>query len=542
MSTDTATEKAPTPAKCVFTAFSEYQDQSVLDLSGGIPFLVHMRIKQASSLARTTATADQHQLTFLLTGSLFDLPLAVRKGTIKLVDITDCKAPITVDTGGGDVLEASYDLSEPWVVVQDPKMMPGETQKNETLPNDQEASAVTFPASSLITLPATRDGTGGKMHAAITSNMTDILRPFVSSGRKYKLVFPADPGDMNVHWWSWAYREDVLHDISHNHDAGSGNILTELLTLTLADLPKPSLASRSSKLKFSQLRTGAIYFRVVDRLPIPPVLQVKLSLRHNPFFALRDGEEHDEGCDEKYYTLCATTTYPLHPASSSPTSTPSPGPITVQLWGPQAHLTRPRQPTASDTGNIKLKPVIPDISAPIFGTLPSLHNLHIIDILTGEDLVHHPHKTHPQDTPLRPDIQFLTLQPGESVTRDVALLPYPDRSRRRPPRPEEPGYYAFRVRDMQAGRRYRIRLRGGREEERKYGGGKGFWWREGTRDEFFAGVWDGLEEEAEGSRKRTAAARRRVFRDLQLPLYTESDDEIIVECPASAGWRDEDGE
>ncbi|KXJ88007.1 hypothetical protein Micbo1qcDRAFT_207758 [Microdochium bolleyi] len=344
---------------------------------------------------------------------------------------------------------------------------------------------------------------------------------------------PRDPDDMDVPWWTWGEREETIRNIHGGDDSSSG-----VGVLTVGNLPQPTPPSGTTGLTFSQLRAPAIRFRVVDRLPIPPVLQVKLFLRHNPSFALQDGEEYNDQSNEKYYTLCATTTY-LAPTSSPTTTSPplAPPPITVQLHGAQEHLTasQSRRDPRSGRSSIVPKPVAADVSTPIFGIHPSLHNLRIVDAVTGEDLVHVHRSTHPQPHALDPsERQFLTLYPGDSVTRDVARLPYPDRSRRAPPREGEPGFYMPRVRDMQSGRKYKITLRGGRVED----GGKGFWWREGTREDVFAGVegeegWDG------DQRKRTAVLRRRVMRNLQLPLHMQSEDEIVVECPAGARWREQ---
>lgn len=579
--TNSDNSPSTTPAaKCAFAVYGEYQDISVLDLSGIVPYRVHLSTRQsAPEPARheeSTSTSNNktgQPLTILVAGSCLDLRHALRTGAVELVDSTSLRAKKTVripDSEDQDVLEhfpcsVDNDACEPWVLVQDsaPLSQPQDEPRHDLDAITTASTETTLSASSLVTIPAPETPEDVGKILTMTWDLTDTLRPLVRPGRTYRLQISTAQTGMGVLWWGWGDREEILRGIEKSRDSSSGD--PQQQSFSLADLQSLSKPHPETDISFRYVHRGAARFRVVERVPVPPVLQVRLSLvriceADGAEGTTKDGHVEGEVEDmpgrQERYSLRVTTTYPRISPKESTSATPSATlstdrPITVQLYGPQEHLL------LQNPSRVRLHPrcISPDISHPIFARNPDLSNFRIVDTLTGEDLVEQSTKTHPQIHRVTADeTMFLTLHPGDSVTRDVKL-PYP--SVRKRPQPGDPGCHRPRVREMEAGKEYRISLRGlhqgmnsdgdgaegSRDEDFVVHGvrtvrkmGKGFWWREGTMAELFAGIDEVPSEEEAGEagaqkeRERQSKLRRRVFGTRGLPLQIESQDVVYVTC------------
>jgi len=183
----------------------------VFDLSGTVPFELYLNTRRSA-----THETDPRDLVILSTGSVFDLPAALDKGLVELVD--EASKEVVRYQGNADQV--------------------------------QQDTRATTTSETFITLPTNVQGKDRPirtvpLHAAL------CLRALVRPGHKYRLRLREK--DIGVHWWAWGGPPESLRN-------GTELPSTE---------PKRLISSRPSC-------SGA--FTVVSEMAITPKLSIGLSL------------------------------------------------------------------------------------------------------------------------------------------------------------------------------------------------------------------------------------------------------------------------
>jgi hypothetical protein len=186
---------------------------SVFDLSGNVPFELYLETRRSA-----VHDTDPRDLVIVKTGSVFDLPAALDKGLVELID----EASMELVPYHGNVDQAQAQLEGPTAITSEsfitlPTDVPGKERAMQTVP----------------------------LHAAL------CLRPLVRPGHKYRLRLRGN--DIGVQWWAWGNPPD-----SH----GNGTELSSTESMRL-------ISSRQSCAK---------KFAVVSGMAIPPKLSICLSL------------------------------------------------------------------------------------------------------------------------------------------------------------------------------------------------------------------------------------------------------------------------
>ncbi len=196
----------------------------IFDLSGVVPFELYLQARR--SAAHET---DPRDLVIFSAGSVFDLPGAMDKGLIELVDEAD-----------GEVVQYHSNADQAQA--------------------QQDALAV-VTSESFITLTTDTQGKGRQIRT-VPLHAELCLRAMVRPGRRYRLRLRGK--DIGVHWWTWGGPPESCRQSSELPP-------TE---------PQKLISSRPSCAKT---------FVVVSEMAIPPKLSISLSLAEEVVQAREEG-------------------------------------------------------------------------------------------------------------------------------------------------------------------------------------------------------------------------------------------------------------
>jgi hypothetical protein len=300
------------------------------------------------------------------------------------------------------------------------KLIDTTTGKELELPSSSSKSSPDL--EPFITLPP--DSNGHPVIHKLPLGASSWLQDLVTPNKTYRLEL-RDLEKLAFEWWHWGSKSDILpQNASHQSPV---------------ELPPASAGTIISK-----QNSCGIQFRVVSSIEPPPVVNIQLS-------SLPNGK-----------SVLVTT--------SNPTSQI----FTLKVSGHQPYSQR------SGLGSESSDPPR-DPSALVIAPDPALQSLSVIKSGTDDELIPE-HPTFMCGGSGWARGQFLTLRPGDKVSREMEL-PF---------------------KRMEVGQDYRVRLRT-----------KGCWWISGTIDELFSGVKEG------GILKRTPAGPT-------LPVWLECDDEVTI--------------
>ncbi|KAI0140351.1 hypothetical protein BJ166DRAFT_489214 [Pestalotiopsis sp. NC0098] len=186
---------------------------AVFDLSGKVPFELYMQTRRS-----VTSESDWRQMIIRRNGSVFDLPAALDKGLLELIDEdtqTAVRRPESEEQGDRDRNDLPAQISESFIKL--PTDIRGKDRPIQSVP--LEAAAV--------------------------------LRPMVQAGRRYKLRLRGN--DLGVQWWAWNSPTVARGDFDISAYPQTSKLVST----------RPSW-SRS--------------FQVVSEIAMPPNLTIKLAL------------------------------------------------------------------------------------------------------------------------------------------------------------------------------------------------------------------------------------------------------------------------
>ncbi|KAI0107465.1 hypothetical protein GGR51DRAFT_515574 [Nemania sp. FL0031] len=214
----------------IWVGFKANNHPPIFDLSGAVPFEVYLTVRRNAE-----DDADSRDLVILKTGSVFDLPEALEKGLVELVD------------------EASGE------VVRHP-------HNNSDQARSQQVAITKTDTDSFITLPPDvqrRD----RPIKTVPLNVTPCLRALVKPELKYHLRLRDKY--LGVRWWAWGGPPEPWKDDSE---------------------APPS--EHKTLISCGPLRSKT--FTVVSEVSIPPKLSISLSLAEKtPVSEGKDGDESE---------------------------------------------------------------------------------------------------------------------------------------------------------------------------------------------------------------------------------------------------------
>ncbi|KAJ8129863.1 hypothetical protein O1611_g3768 [Lasiodiplodia mahajangana] len=202
----------------IWVGFKANSHPPVFDLSGVVPFEIYLAIHRDGA-----DDADSRDLVILKAGSVFDLPAALDKGLVELVD------------------EASGE------VVRRP-------QNNTNRTQAQQVATATIDSVSFITLAPDAQSRHRSIQT-VQLNAAQCLSELVKPELKYHLRLRDKY--LGVRWWAWGDPPEAWNDGSD---------------------PPPSEQKRL--ISSGPLRSKT--FTVVSEIPIPPKLSIGLSLVEKP--------------------------------------------------------------------------------------------------------------------------------------------------------------------------------------------------------------------------------------------------------------------
>ncbi|ETS75747.1 hypothetical protein PFICI_12691 [Pestalotiopsis fici W106-1] len=186
---------------------------TIFDLSGKAPFELYLQVRRS-----VTSESDPRDMVIRRNGSVFDLPAALDKGLLELID-EDTKTAIC---------------------------RPESRERDEHYQDDSPSQTL----ESLIKLPTDFRGRG-RPTQSVPLGAATVLRPMVQPGHRYTLKTKSN--DLGVQWWTWRSSSQTQEDVD------------------ISASPEPtSLVSHRSAWSRS--------FRVVSELEMPPRLTIKLAL------------------------------------------------------------------------------------------------------------------------------------------------------------------------------------------------------------------------------------------------------------------------
>ena len=209
----------------IWVGFQGNHHPLVFDLSGNVPFDIDLNIRRSAEHER-----DPRDLVLLKTGSMFDLPVALDKGLVELVD-----------DATGEIIHRPH--------------------KDTNDAQSDPVAHTTFESKSFVTLPTDvqhRDRTIQSVPLHVTSYLRTLVQP------EHKYHIRLRDNNLGVRWWCWRSPNEAWDDGS--------------------ELP-PS--ESKTLVSCGPLRSKT--FTVVSEIPIPPKLSISLSLGED--MCASEGEE-----------------------------------------------------------------------------------------------------------------------------------------------------------------------------------------------------------------------------------------------------------
>ncbi|KAH8892353.1 hypothetical protein GQ53DRAFT_135850 [Thozetella sp. PMI_491] len=210
----------------IWVAFTGTSRPLVFDLSGAVPFELYLSTRRS-----ITGETDPRDLVLLKTGSVFDLPAALDKGLVELVD-----------EASGDVIPYHENIVQ--------------AAAEEVTPENVDNE-------SFITLP-TDVRCRGRPIQTVPLNAASCLRAKVQPGRNYYVRLRDK--NLGVRWWAWGGSPTSYSD-------RNGLPPSERQTIVSAGLPRSKT------------------FTVQSEIPLPPKLSITLSLASLAHTREGDGDE-----------------------------------------------------------------------------------------------------------------------------------------------------------------------------------------------------------------------------------------------------------
>ncbi|KAK6219340.1 hypothetical protein LQW54_002328 [Pestalotiopsis sp. IQ-011] len=198
---------------------------AVYDLSGKVPFELYLQTRRS-----ITSDSDLREMVIRRNGSVFDLPAALDKGLLELVD-EDTQIAVRRDEPKGQ----------------------GDHDRNDSPSQISE---------SFIKLPTDVRGRDRPIQS-VPLEAAATLRPMVQAGHRYKLRLREN--DLGVQWWAWNSPTKTREDF---------------------DISAYPQASKLVSTRPSWSRS----FQVVSEIAMPPNLTIKLALAKEDHFT-DDGDE-----------------------------------------------------------------------------------------------------------------------------------------------------------------------------------------------------------------------------------------------------------